>query len=106
MSEYTPEYWVKIRIDIDGKPDPLYKILGGWSGGYLDGDSWRINSGIERTMEFDDYYEYHGYSGSVYKCYKQNEGMGMPMAGVLGRMQKGIEGRGTVTIVPASDGTD
>ena len=68
MSEYTPHNWVILKITVDG--NTLYKVLGGWSGGFLDGDSWRMNSGITRVVEQDDYWEFYGYSGSCYKCIK------------------------------------
>ncbi len=51
------------------------KVLGSWSGGYLDGDSWRLSSGLERIEEDGDYYLMHNYSGSIYKCHKETEGM-------------------------------
>lgn len=68
MSEYIPHNWVVLKISVDG--NTLYKVLAGWSGGYLDGDYWRMNSGITRVVEQDDYWEFYGYSGSCYKCIK------------------------------------
>ena len=66
MTEYKPDNWVIIKMNGD---DPHYRVLAGWSGGYLDGDVWRINSGIT-GHEFDgDYWYFKGSSGSVYKCY-------------------------------------
>ena len=57
---YKPDTWVMLEIT-DGK-DTFYKIFGGWSGGYLDGDSWRMNSGVETVTEDDDYYYFKGAS--------------------------------------------
>jgi hypothetical protein len=74
MSEYTPDRWVVIEFARQGR-DPVQKVLGGWYGGYTKGDSWRLNSGIERVVEAEDYYEFYGYSGSVYRCYKHAYGM-------------------------------
>lgn len=66
MTQYTPDNWVILKVKGD---DPHYRVLAGWSGGYLDGDSWRMNSGITRS-EFDgDYWYFYGSSGSCYKCY-------------------------------------
>jgi len=72
MSVYTPDRWAIIKIK---KPDEvLYKLLGGWCGGYLGNDSWRLNSGIKRH-EFDgNYWYFHGNSGSVYRCYVDSYG--------------------------------
>jgi hypothetical protein len=68
-TEYVPDQWVMVKVTKD-----LYKIFGSWRGGYTIGDSWRINSGIERTEDKGDHYLFYGYSGSVYKCYKDQEG--------------------------------
>ena len=77
MTEYSPENWVIIKIEGD---DPHYRVLGGWSGGYTTGDSWRMNSGIT-GYEFDgDYWYFKGSSGSVYKCYVDSYGLRMNIA--------------------------
>lgn len=66
MTHYKPDNWVVIRFKGD---DPHYRVLAGWSGGYLSGNSWRMNSGITRS-EFDgDYWHFYGSSGSCYKCH-------------------------------------
>lgn len=70
---YNPNTWVMLEIKNDGKT--YYKIFGGWGGGYLDGDSWRMNSGVESVTEDDDYYYFKGASGSVYQCYKKMYGI-------------------------------
>ncbi len=69
MSTYTPDVWVVIKIKHGG--EVIDKVLAGWYGGYLDGDSWKISSGITETVEFDDRYEFYNYSGSTYVCYKE-----------------------------------
>lgn len=69
MSEYTPDNWVVIKVM--AKPnDTHYRVFAGWSGGYLDGDSWRLNSGIVKVEEDENYYYFYGSSGSFYKCNK------------------------------------
>ena len=54
-ADYTPDNWVVLKITNTkrsgntgyGRTEQvLYKVLAGWGGGYLDGDSWRMNSGI------------------------------------------------------------
>jgi len=64
----TPDKWVILKL-----PNNYYKVFGTWGGGYLDGDRWKLNSGIEK-VEQDDYYYFIGYSGSCYKCYKKGYG--------------------------------
>ena len=88
MTEYYPHHWKIMRIENDDD-EVLYKVLGGWSGGYLDGDSWRINSGIAYTsyLEEDDCYLFHGHSGSIYKCHVGAERMSMAQAGIWVKIQ-------------------
>ena len=64
---YTCDNWVVIFLDGD---DPHYRVWTGTSGGYLSGDSWRMNSGIVKVEEDDWHYYFHGSSGSVYQCHK------------------------------------
>lgn len=69
---YEPNNWVVIKIN--GK-DPHYRVLAGWSGGYLEGSSWRMNSGITKVEEDDKAYYFSGSSGSTYRCGKQSYGL-------------------------------
>lgn len=73
MSTYTPDAWVV--LEIQGATEVIRKVLGGWYGGFANGDSWKLNSGIEETVETPDYYDFIGYSGSTYRCYKSAERM-------------------------------
>jgi len=73
MSDYTPDRWV--IVEINSEHGKLRKVLGSWYGGYGGSDSWRMNSGIEEVIDQGEYYDVVGYSGSIYKCYKNNEGM-------------------------------
>ena len=71
---YKPDNWVVIKVN--GK-DPHYRVLAGWSGGYLQGSSWRMNSGITKVEEDDKAYYFSGSSGSTYRCGKQSYGLRM-----------------------------
>lgn len=42
---YTPDGWTIFHINNNSAH--TYKVLGTWSGGYLDGDSWCLSSGAE-----------------------------------------------------------
>ena len=53
-----------------------YKVFASWRGGYLDGDHWKMNSGITRVEEDEDYYYFYGHSGSCYQCHKEHWGYG------------------------------
>ena len=84
---YTPHNWVILKIKGD---DPHYRVLAGWSGGYLDGSSWRMNSGIVRH-EFDEvgeYWYFYGASGSCYRCHKDFYGLSVSIAYVYNSLEK------------------
>lgn len=74
----TPERWVLIKITPpDG--DTVYKVLAGWWGGYASSDYWQMNSGVVRADRFEDErgyggWDFHGFSGSVYRCYDRFRG--------------------------------
>lgn len=86
---YTPDEWILIKI---GGPTPHYKVFGSWRGGYLSGDSWRMNSGVTSVEEKKDHYLFHGKSGSVYKCYKAYYGVSSPYNNsVLGSYKKKLK---------------
>lgn len=70
---YTPDKWVVVRITTKSG-ETINKVLAGWYGGFAGSDTWQLNSGIERTEEFDNRFEFHGYSGSTYVCYKAAHG--------------------------------
>ena len=71
---YKPDNWVVLKVK--GK-DPHYRVLAGWSGSYLEGSSWRMNSGITKVEEDDKAYYFSGLSGSTYRCGKQSYGLRM-----------------------------
>lgn len=88
MNEYRPDSWVIIKLPSDHG----YKVLGGWSGGYLHGDSWRLNSGITRIEKEGKYYMIHGYSSSVYYCHSGRYTLSMSTSGIADSLKKqGVE---------------
>jgi len=87
MTEYRPDKWLLIKINGN---HPHYRVLGSWSGGYLDGDSWRLNSGIVRC-EYDEETEtlsFYGHTGSVYHCNKMMYGANMTGWGVANQISQ------------------
>lgn len=75
--------WQILKFIYEGKT--IFKLLRGFSGGYLHGDSWMLNSGITK-IECDvqnghNVYVVSGVSGSKYSVYPDDEGMIMIMAG-------------------------
>ena len=69
----TPDKWVVLKMT--DKNQSYYRVFGTWGGGYLQRDSWRMNSGIKNFTEDDDYYYFIGFSGSCYKCKKSSYGV-------------------------------
>ena len=74
MSDYYPDRWAIVHITSKDHP-PIDKVVGSFYGNFTGGDSWRMNSGIERVVETENVYEVHGYSDSVYYCKKGCQGM-------------------------------
>ena len=79
---YTPDGWTFLKIQVEGC-DPRIKVFGSWSGGYLNGDSWRVNSGCTKIEENENEYVVYGYSGSQYILSKQNNYITSYNKGVL-----------------------
>lgn len=79
--KYIPERWVILKISND--TDLVYKVFGGWLGGYTTGDSWKLSSGILEIKEHEDHYEMPQESGSLYICYKNSVGMTSYMQQIL-----------------------
>lgn len=100
MSEYTPDRWVIVEIN-SPEHGTVRKVLGSWYGGYTGSDSWRLNSGIEKIVEHDTYYDVYGYSGSIYKCNKCAIGMNAYASRVYANLKKELEEskKGTIEIV-------
>ena len=111
--DYHPDSWVVIKIIteetlnssntayIPGRT--YYKVLGGWSGGYLHGSSWRLNSGINLVFDHEDEIHFYGHSGSNYICHKETYGLKMSTAGIFKRMQEigtGLGGSAKVELMP------
>ena len=93
---YNPDRWVIIEMNNKGKK--VQKVLAGWQGGYLDGDSWKLSSGTLETEEDDDYYIFKQHSGSVYKCNKSAEGFTLLTSSMLSDWQEQIKELEDVTV--------
>ena len=84
-SFYRPDNWVILKFK---GGDPHYRVLAGWSGSYIDGSSWRLNSGITKVEETEDHYDFSGYTGSTYRCGKGSYMLRMNTAGVWAKLQE------------------
>ena len=100
MTEYTPDNWVILNLKAGKLDSGFYKVLAGWSGGYLDGDSWRLNSGITEVEQDDSYYYFYGESGSRYKCHKDSYGLRMNNAHIYNSFKKQEKFEDQVFLMP------
>lgn len=83
---HNPDKWVILKI-----PENYYKVFATWIGGYEYGDAWRVNSGITNVEQDEEFYYFHGYSGSCYKCNKKHYGTstsGHIMLGIITQNSK------------------
>lgn len=85
VNNYFPDNWVLIFLNGD---DPHYRVLAGWSGGYTQGDSWRMNSGIVKVEDYEHSFRFYGSSGSCYHCGKESYGLKMNNAYIWNQLQK------------------
>lgn len=98
MSEYSPDLWTVVSL-IDADGERTDKIFGSWYGGWARSDSWKLSSGITKVVELENQYEVHNVSGSIYRCYKGNEGMSSYANSVLNSfIKQANESNGEFTI--------
>jgi len=98
--EYCPDKWVGVKISSANTPT-IYKIFACWYGGFFNGDSWKLNSGITKATLIDDTFHFEGASGSVYICNKDSYGTNGYGAGVLNNMVQNADNNGiTIEILP------
>lgn len=71
--EYIPDVWVLVEFSGTKVPKIYQRVLAGWYGGYLGGDSWKLSSGVADVVEHSTHYDIYNESGSVYRCYKTCE---------------------------------
>lgn len=84
---HTPDNWVVIKFT-PSTGLPYYRVLCGWSGGYLDGSSWRMNSGISYVNKDGDFFYFYGTSGSCYRCHQHSYGLRSNNAYVWAELQE------------------
>jgi hypothetical protein len=96
MREYNPDKWVMLKFNHNGKD--IYKVLASWYGGFTQGDSWKLNSGVTKVEQEGDLFMFHGSSGSVYVCHKKTYGMSAYTMGILSSFQQQVDEAEGVTL--------
>lgn len=94
MNTYTPDVWVVLEFKTTEAETPVRKVFAGWYGGFAGSDMWKLNSGITKVRKDGAWWEFDGYSGSVYRCHKDNYQMSGLMHSILARWQKQAEALG------------
>lgn len=86
-----PDGWVILKIKNDEfETGYSYKLFSSWRGGYLDNDSWRLNSGITSIEKENDYYVVKGNSSTEYAIHPSTfERLGAYNGSVLDGIIKG-----------------
>jgi hypothetical protein len=98
---YLPDRWVVIEVTT--VKEKIRKVLAGWSGGYLDGDSWRMNSGITSITKEEDHLLIHGHSGSVYVVDIECYGLSFLTSSILTQMMETVPKGTKVRLVPKEE---
>jgi hypothetical protein len=82
-----PDNWVILEINHNG--EQFQKILAGWSGSYLYGDSWRMSSPIKELDKANSkWITVVTESGSTYNLSKPHQGLRMSIAGVYNELKE------------------
>lgn len=64
-----PDNWVVIKVCSEA---PHYRLVCSWYGGYIHGNSWRVNSSIVSCTKKDRHFLFEGKSGSLYACHQDS----------------------------------
>jgi hypothetical protein len=91
----TPDRWVMLEIDTG--EETIRRILSGWSGGYLEGNSWRLSSPVIEESSDDTRYIFTTRSGSTYICRSTAEGLTVTTSGMYNILEKKFEKQGGKT---------
>lgn len=89
--EQQPHRWMVLKTTLqteDKRSVVEHRVFGVWTGGYIHGDSWRLNSGIASIEEDEDFYTFIGYSGSRYVCHKKSYGTSSYGASIIEALKK------------------
>jgi hypothetical protein len=89
MSEYTPDSWKLVKL-VSPKHGTIYKVLASWYGGFTQGNSWKLSSGVESVSIEGDLITLPQSSGSVYVLHKNNEHISSMMHCVYASFQEDI----------------
>ena len=83
-----PDAWVIIEVKTPA--GQFQKILSGWSGSYLYGDSWRMSSPVKKLniKVNQDFFTVDTESGSFYTLWKSRQGLRMSISGIYNELKE------------------
>jgi len=84
----TPDAWVIIEVKTPA--GQFQKVLAGWTGGYLHGNSWRMSSPVkELNIKINqDFFTVDTESGSRYTLWKSRQGLRMSNASIYNELKE------------------
>jgi len=97
MSTYTPDAWALIEVN-SKEYGKIRKILAGWRGGYLDGDCWKLSSGILKEYSDGDFIVFPQESGSIYRCHKDAQRLTIYTGSILQQLKDNFKDNPDVSI--------
>lgn len=84
-----PDKWIVVKVEkLDNSENAHYRIFASYYGGFAGSNSWRLNSGIKSVEVENDFFLFHGHSGSLYKCHKDCYGTSGYSNSVLQNMKE------------------
>lgn len=96
MAEHFPDKWQ--ILEIKTPEHTTQKVLASWYGNFAGADEWRLSSGITEAVENEGHYLFHNVSGSIYKCFKESQGMSAHTAGIFEDWTKDLSEGMSITI--------
>ena len=69
----------------------LVKLFRSYDGGWTIAEEWALNSGCTKIIPVDDYWQVHGYSGSMYYIRKEQGHLNSYTSSVLRGIVKRLE---------------
>ena len=92
MADYVPDRWVLVEFQSE-KIGKVKKIFGGWYGGYMGSDWWKLSSGVleNQVAGNDESFLSPQESGSTYQVYKNSYGMTGYMGSIWGNWMDALE---------------
>lgn len=103
MNTYTPDTW-SILLFNSPTYGKIHKVFAGWYGGFTQGDSWKLSSGIVSMEDSEKHFSSLQESGSIYNLYKNSEKLSSYQLGILGGWREQMAEQGvSVVIVDAKD---